>query len=155
SPDHRVECPAGGRHVSLSDKTSTTVDADAPGNDHQAGREPPEPAVTRADPRFWLGIATAVALGAAVRFAYLLHGAPEMPLSDGFTYHLSALRLADGFGYTSPVGDVGAPLGHQPPGWVTLLAAVSEAGGRSWRAHQVTGLVIGLGVILMAGLVGA
>jgi len=141
--------------VSLRDHTSPTVDADASANDHRAGRGPPEPAATRADPRFWFGIATAVALGAAVRFAYLLHGAPEMPLSDGFTYHQSALRLADGFGYTSAVGDVGAPLAHQPPGWVTLLAAVSKAGGRSWWAHQVTGLVIGLGVIVMAGLVGA
>jgi hypothetical protein len=141
--------------VSLVDKTSPTVDADGSVNGQEHGREPAEPAVTRADARFWLGIVTAVALGAAVRFAYLFHGAPEMPHSDGFTYHYSALRLADGLGYTSAVGDVGAQLAHQPPGWVTLLAGVAEAGGRSWRAHQVTGLVIGLGVIVMAGLVGA
>jgi hypothetical protein len=35
-----------------------------------------------------------------------------------------------------------------------VLAAVTEVGGRSMRAHQVTGLVIGLGVIAVAGLVG-
>jgi hypothetical protein len=37
---------------------------------------------------------------------------------------------------------------------VTLLAGVAEAGGRSMRAHQITGLIVGLGVILVAGLVG-
>ncbi len=35
-----------------------------------------------------------------------------------------------------------------------MLAVVTQLGFRSMRAHQVTGLVIGLGVILVAGLVG-
>jgi hypothetical protein len=62
--------------------------------------------------------------------------------------------VADGLGYTSSFGDIGAENAHHPPGWVTLLAGVTEAGGRSMRAHQVTGLVVGLGVILVAGLIG-
>jgi 4-amino-4-deoxy-L-arabinose transferase-like glycosyltransferase len=107
-----------------------------------------------ADSRFWFGIAAAVAAGAAVRFAYLFHGAPALVGGDGFDYHLSSLRLADGLGYTAAFGEVGAEYAHHPPGWVTLLAGVAELGGRSMWAHQVTGLVIGLGVILVAGLVG-
>ncbi len=35
-----------------------------------------------------------------------------------------------------------------------MLAAVTEAGGRSLWTHQVTGVVIGLGVVLLAGLIG-
>jgi 4-amino-4-deoxy-L-arabinose transferase-like glycosyltransferase len=111
-------------------------------------------AVGRADSRFWLGLTSAVAIGGAIRFAYLFHGAPMLVRSDGFTYHHEALRVADGLGYTSPIGDVGAEMAHHPPGWVTVLAGVAELGGRSMWAHQVTGLVIGLGVILVAGLVG-
>jgi hypothetical protein len=108
----------------------------------------------RADCRFWFGVASAVALGAVVRFVYLFHGAPVRVLGDGFDYHLRALRLADGLGYTSALGGGGAETAHHPPVWVTLLAGVAEAGGRSMRAHQITGLVIGLGLIVVAGLVG-
>jgi len=111
-------------------------------------------AVGPADSGFWLGVVGAVAIGAAIRFAYLFHGAPVWVLGDGFDYHLRALRLADGLGYTAAIGEPGAEYAHHPPGWVTLLAGVTELGGRSMRAHQVTGLVIGLGVILMAGLIG-
>jgi 4-amino-4-deoxy-L-arabinose transferase-like glycosyltransferase len=102
--------------------------------------------------RFWLGLVSAVAFGAVVRFAYLFNGAPTFVGGDGLDYHLSALRLADGLGYTSAFGD--GETAHHPPGWVTLLAAVTEAGGRSMRAHQAAGLALGLGVILLAGLVG-
>jgi 4-amino-4-deoxy-L-arabinose transferase-like glycosyltransferase len=111
-------------------------------------------AVEGTDRRFWVGIAGAVALGAAVRFVYLFHGAPRLAGGDGFAYHFDALRLADGLGYTSSMGNVGEEHAHHPPGWVTLLAGVSEAGGRSMWAHQVTGILIGLVLILVAGLVG-
>ena len=135
-------------------ETGATVESKS--FDHQARLTPvPEtPSLVSADRRFWLGVASAVAFGAAVRFIYLFHGAPVLVASDGFTYHFEALRIADGLGYTSPIGDVGAEWAHHAPGWVTLLAGVTEAGGDSMRAHQVTGLVIGLGVILLAGLVG-
>lgn len=106
------------------------------------------------DSLFWLGVAAAAALGAVIRFTYLFLGAPSSVWGDGLDYHLSALRLADGLGYTSPIVGPGAESAHHPPGWVTVLAAVTEAGGRSMRWHQVTGVVLGLGVIVLAGLVG-
>ena len=84
----------------------------------------------QADRRFWLGVACAVALGAVVRFTYLFHGAPVFVRGDGFDVPREALRLADGLGYTSAFGDTGAETAHHPPGWVTLLAGVTEAGGR-------------------------
>jgi 4-amino-4-deoxy-L-arabinose transferase-like glycosyltransferase len=107
-----------------------------------------------ADTRFWLGVVGAVVLGATIRFSYLFHGAPAWVLGDGFDYHIRAHRLADGLGYTSGLGGVGAEYAHHPPAWVTVLGGVTELGGRTMRAHQVTGVVIGLAVILVVGLVG-
>jgi hypothetical protein len=141
--------------VTLADQS---VDAADDAIDVEPKPSPLGRAVTRSisdpDSQFWLGIASAVALGAIIRFVYLFRGAPSMVLGDGYDYHLSALRLADGLGYTDAIGDVGTPTAHHPPGWVTLLAGVTEAGARSMWTHQVTGLVIGLGVVVMAGLVG-
>lgn len=131
-------------------ETVATVERASVTPEPPSDREPRD----RVDRRFWLGVLSAVALGAVVRFVYLFHGAPTLVGGDGFGYHFEALRIADGLGYTSPIGDVGAEFAHHPPGWVTLLAGVTKAGGRSMWVHQVTGLAIGLGVILLAGLVG-
>jgi Dolichyl-phosphate-mannose-protein mannosyltransferase len=119
-----------------------------------AGRSVPTRWTSSPDSLFWLGVLSSVGLGAVVRFVYLFHGAPALVLGDGIDYHSGAHRLADGFGYTSGFFNVGAEYAHHPPGWVTLLAGVTELGAGSMWAHQVTGIVIGLGVILVAGLVG-
>ena len=135
--------------MSLVDRTPTTVVVEEDAGADQATRRRLTP-----DGQFWLCMLAAVVLGAVVRFAYLLRAAPDRVGGDGFAYRLAGHRLADGLGYTVAIGDVGAPDAHHPPGWVTVLGLVSELGGRSFRAHQATGLVIGLGVILVAGLVG-
>jgi hypothetical protein len=107
-----------------------------------------------ADPWFWAAVMAAVGVGAVVRLTYLFHGAPTLVLSDGFLYHIESLGLADGMGYTMPTPAGRVEWAHNPPGWVTLLATVARAGWRSMRAQQVTGLLIGLGVVVVAGLVG-
>jgi len=135
-------------------EASTAVDSEPRRPDAQPEPAPARPRPAPANRRFWVGVASAVVLGAVVRFTYLFHGAPLVVLGDGFDYSASAVRLADGLGYTSSFGDTGAPNAHHPPGWKTVLAMVTEAGGRSMRAHQITGLVIGLGVVLLAGLIG-
>ena len=135
-------------------ESSTTAEGEPQERTPQPGGLPASPSSASPKARFWLAIACAVALGAAIRFAYLYLGAPSWVGGDGFDYHGSALRLADGMGYTSSLTNVGAEAAHHPPGWVTLLALVTKAGGRSMWAHQVTGLVLGLGVILVTGLVG-
>jgi 4-amino-4-deoxy-L-arabinose transferase-like glycosyltransferase len=73
---------------------------------------------------------------------------------DGFDYHFSALRLADGLGYTRFVGDVGAPAAHHPPGWTTLLGGVSWLGARSFRDHQLVGVVLGLVLVVLVAMIG-
>jgi 4-amino-4-deoxy-L-arabinose transferase-like glycosyltransferase len=158
----RLGTEAGGKQLTLVQRTSPTV---VVGTDTAVDRREPthEAVVARAqgsqwfaspERGFWLGVLFAVGLGAAVRFVYLFHGAPAWVLGDGLDYHSVAHRLADGFGYTSGLFNVGAEYAHHPPGWATLLAGVTEVGAGSMWAHQVTGIVIGLGVILMAGLVG-
>jgi 4-amino-4-deoxy-L-arabinose transferase-like glycosyltransferase len=124
----------------------------AEGQSHPADASAVPPRTT--DSRFWVALAVATAVGAVIRFMYLFHGAPVFPIGDGFSYHLEALRIADGLGYTSPVGDIGAELAHHPPGWVTVLAGVVELGFGDLRAHQVTGVIIGLAIIVVIGLVG-
>jgi 4-amino-4-deoxy-L-arabinose transferase-like glycosyltransferase len=137
--------------VSLVERARTT---DAPGEKTtEADQQAPGRRLTP-DRLFWLGILAAVALGAAVRSVYLFNAAPEIVLGDGLAYQASGHRLADGLGYTAAIGDIGAPNAHHPPGWTTVLGAVSRLGGRSVLAHQLTGVLIGLGVILVAGLVG-
>jgi hypothetical protein len=147
--------------VSLVDETSQTEHFDAavktPVRQPEPGHSdiPPMPPVGRTDLRFWLAVTTAVALGAVVRLSYLYSAAPALPGADGLDFHITALRLADGLGYTAgPLTNLGEEAAHDPPGWGTLLGGVAEAGGRSLRTHQLTALVIGLGVILLAGLVG-
>jgi len=132
----------------------TAVETESVDDEARRSEAPRRASAADTGGRFWFGIACAVALGAAVRFTYLFHAAPALVLGDGLDYHHSALRLADGLGFTSGLGDIGAEKAHHPPGWITVLAAVAEAGWRSMRAQQVTGVVLGLGVIVLAGLIG-
>jgi 4-amino-4-deoxy-L-arabinose transferase-like glycosyltransferase len=158
----RLGSKAGGKQLSLVDRTSASVAVGpVPSTESEGATREPRLDGTRPrrwsaspDGRFWLGVLAAAGLGAVVRLIYLFHGAPALVLGDGFDYHQSAHRLADGLGYTAALGDVGAEYAHHPPGWVTLLAGMTELGGGSMRAHQVTGLAIGVCVIAVAGLVG-
>src|SRR5215471_328626 len=106
----------------------------------------------RAETHFNALLFGAAALGAEVRLTYVLRDHRLLIGGDGYDYHFSALRLADGLGYTSAAGDVGAPYAHHPPGWVTLLGIVSWFGGRTIRAHQLVGVAIGIGIVILAGL---
>ena len=103
----------------------------------------------------------------------------ELP-GDGFSYHHSALLLADGEGFIDPArfiyggaqesvffGDKATPSaatalppGHReptaghPPAWTVLLAGVSLLGLRSVIAHQITGAVVGSLGVVMVGVLG-
>ena len=104
---------------------------------------------------FWLALSGAVVLGAAIRLLYVLTDDRTVIGGDGYTYHADALRLGAGLGYTTTgFNGIPEPIAHHPPGWVTVLGAVSWLGGRSLEAHQLVGVVIGLGVVVVTGLVG-
>lgn len=113
--------------------------------------------VTRSslDRRFGWMLGAVVALGAAIRLFYVLTDHRAVIGGDGYDYHASALRLADGLGYTQAAfGNIGAPIAHHPPGWVTFLGAMSWLGARSVRDHQLVTVAVGLVVIALTGLVG-
>jgi len=146
--------------VSLDQSTTTVVAGEDAGPDQEDPSRGRRRAGLRTrrdltpDQRFWLCMLAAVALGALVRLVYLYNAAPVLVKGDGLDYYLVSHRVADGLGFTGALGREGAAYAHHPPGWLAVLAAVTKLGADSMRAAQITGLVIGLGVILMAGLVG-
>jgi 4-amino-4-deoxy-L-arabinose transferase-like glycosyltransferase len=111
-------------------------------------------AAPTADRPFVRSLLLAILVGAFIRFGYVLADDRFLVGGDGFTYHLEALRLADGLGYTSAFGDVGAETANHPPGWVSLLGLAAKLGARSFRAHQLVGVVIGLGLVALVGWIG-
>jgi len=100
-----------------------------------------------------------VALAACVHLAYVLtyqgglsRGGPIG--GDGEIYHIVALRMADGLGYSLAVLGASAPYFKNPPGWASVLAVVSWLGARSRLDHQLVGVVVGLGIVVVTALVG-
>jgi hypothetical protein len=67
---------------------------------------------------------------------YLSHGAPAWAVGDGLDYHSLALCVADGYGFTSGLFNVGAEYEHHPPGWAMLRAGITEMGAGSMWAHE-------------------
>ena len=62
------------------------------------------------------------------------------------------MLLADGRGYVDGLFDVGAPLAHHPPGWVTTLGVVSRLGFRTVRDHQLFTAMLGLVLVVVVAL---
>ncbi len=119
--------------------------------------EPDEDRSRPIDPekrRFWIGVLVIAVVGAAIRLGYVLTDHRIIIGGDGFDYHYSALRLADGLGFVRAFGDVGVPAAHLPPGWTTLLGGVSWLGLRSLRDHQLVGVALGLTLVVLAAMIG-
>jgi hypothetical protein len=114
----------------------------------------PEPGRPWSERNFWVALLVVVVAAAVVRVVDVLGDHRFWPGGDGFDYHFSALRLAQGLGYTRGVGTIGVAAAHHPPGWTTLLGGISWLGATSFRDHQFVGVVLGLGVVALAGLVG-
>lgn len=107
--------------------------------------------------RFGPALAVSLTVGGLIRLVYVLSfgGLPYPPIGgDGFSYHLEALRLADGLGYTSALWDVGAQTAHHPPAWVTVLGGFSALGLDTIHEHQLLGVLIGMLVIVVSAVVG-
>ncbi len=107
--------------------------------------------------RFGPALAVSLAVGGLIRLLYILmvFGANDPTLGgDGLGYHLEALRLADGLGYTSAMWAVGAETAHHPPGWVTFLGGVSALGFDTIHEHQLLGVLIGMMVVAVCAVIG-
>ena len=99
----------------------------------------------------------AVSVGALIRFLYIATfvGRTEPAVGgDGWSYHLDAIRLSDGLGYTDGLFRIGEQVAHHPPGWVTVLGGFSALGIDSIQGHQMIAAAIGVLVILLAAFIG-
>ena len=105
--------------------------------------------------RFWPAVAIITAVAAVAAAVLRPHRHRPVVGGDGLDYHLGALRLADGLGYTRGLGRHRRPARvHPPPGWTTLLGGVSWLGARSVQDHQLVGVALGLAVVVLAAMVG-
>ena len=107
--------------------------------------------------RFGVALVVSLAVGGIIRLFYVFSffGRPDPIIrGDGFSYHLEALRLADGLGYTAAMWDVGAQSAQHPPLWVTVLAGFSALGLDTIHEQQLLGVFIGLLVIVVAAVIG-
>ena len=106
--------------------------------------------------RFGPALVVSLIAGGSIRLLYtlLVFGATDPKLGgDGLSYHLEALRLAEGLGYTSAMWDIGAQTAHHPPAWVTLLGGVSALGFDTIHEHQMLGVLIGVLVIAVSAVI--
>jgi hypothetical protein len=119
--------------------------------------------------RFSFRLALVVALGLAVRLAYLwfsrkgtcnfLYPAdrPAGCAGDSYVYHWGGRLLAEGKGFIVPTdyiasgGAVHKAGADHPPLFTLLLGLVSWLGGTTWLAHQYVSVVIGTASVAVAG----
>jgi hypothetical protein len=114
---------------------------------------------------FWLaGLAV---VGLAVRLGYALALPAAHGAGDDVWYHTVANGLVDGRGFSDPFVSLGRhgqlllgtageriPTAFHLPLFPALLAAASELGADSYRAHQVVGCLLGAGTVAIVGLIG-
>jgi hypothetical protein len=108
-------------------------------------------------------LAAIAAAGLALRVVYTLtvgrHDNPASAFGDAFFFHTVANLLADGHGFSHPFywlsDHYAAPTAAHPPLWPVVLSLFSKLGATGQTAHRLVGDLVGSGVIVVAGLLGA
>ena len=134
--------------------TSLTVDRDVDATeiDHEAER--------RRRRRFWIILGLIMALGLAIRVAFILIRQSNAPFStgDAYWYHFQAKLVADGKGFLNPFqyyrNGVVTQGGDHPPGLVAILTVFDKLGIGSVQAQRVGLSVMGIGSVALIGLTG-
>jgi peptidoglycan/LPS O-acetylase OafA/YrhL len=147
--------------------TATTPDTTAspgplgdPGRDQAAAAPVPGAAPGPGRPRrFWWWLGAIVGGALVLRLTYLLGWrTPWDVIGDPYYYHHGANLLADGEGYLHPYRYLlfgeRSPGADHPPGFMTVLAAFSWLGLRSFFQHQVISCLIGAAGVAGMGLAG-
>lgn len=134
----------------------------------------PEPGESGEAPRPWWrtfagGLSLITLVGLVLRVVYVVgarHGVcgggilVEGCPGDAWVYRHSALLLADGHGFVSPVdwavshGRLHLASADHPPLLIVVLAGASWLGLRSWLAHGLVIALIGTASVVVAGLLG-
>jgi 4-amino-4-deoxy-L-arabinose transferase-like glycosyltransferase len=113
----------------------------------------PSTAPTR---RFWLILGVIVAVGFAIRLAYVLVDRQYLTFGgDAFYYHAAANLFADGRGFIDPFHAAQSiETAQHPPLYTIWLSIPSVLGMRSQTTHLVWSAVLGTGTVLVLGLTG-
>jgi 4-amino-4-deoxy-L-arabinose transferase-like glycosyltransferase len=105
----------------------------------------------------------------AIRLVYVFtYGKGTKGLGDFQFYNWTSQLIADGRGFISPFALVyelqEEPTAAHPPAWPFLLAGVSKVfgdgsivgdfAGTDYMAHRLTGVVLGVGLVVLLGLIG-
>ncbi len=148
--------------------TATTPDTTAspgpepgdPGRDQPVAEPAPGAVTGPGRPRrFWWWLGAIVGGALVLRLTYVLGWrTPWDVIGDPYYYHHGANLLADGEGYVHPyrylLFGVRSPGADHPPGFMTVLAAFSWLGLRSFFQHQVISCLIGAAGVAAMGLAG-
>lgn len=105
---------------------------------------------------FTIGVLGIGGFGLALRVVRVFVAGPsELPVGDGFAFHLEANGIATGHGFGTPGGPYFSlvPSAQHPPLFPLLLSISSVFGGRSVLAHQLMCcLFTALGVVAVGYL---
>jgi 4-amino-4-deoxy-L-arabinose transferase-like glycosyltransferase len=128
------------------------------------------PTARSASPRrFGMALAAVAAAALAIRLIYVFtYGKGTKGLGDFQFYNWTSQLIADGHGFISPFALVyelrEEPTAAHPPAWSFLLAGVSKVfgdgttvgdfAGTDYMAHRLTGVVLGVGLVVLLGLLG-
>ena len=109
--------------------------------------------------RFALALLAVVALGLAVRVAFIVTVEPEVPaVGDASAYRLLAEHLAEGHGYVRPYDleefGIERPTAEFPPLWPALLSVAPRAGIDSLTGQRLAAALVGSTGIALVGLLG-
>ena len=118
-----------------------------------------EPAPRRQSPPFAPALAAIAVVALAVRIAFIVWVAPQVPtLGDATAYHLLAANLAHGRGYIRPFDDLllhlRRPTAEYPPLFPLLLALPARLGAHSVEQQRIFLAFVGAGTVSLVGLLG-
>ena len=130
-------------------------------DDAPDGGTAPDPSVDRSGGRgFWIWVGGAMALGLAVRLAFVLikQSQVELRTSDNYWYHMQAKLVADGRGFLDPFllrnAGIEAPGAQHPPGFVLILTVLDLLGIDTPQGQRIVMTFVGTASILVIALLG-
>ncbi len=146
--------------VSRASTRTADTDADAPQGAAPDGVEAattaPAP-VTRAF-LWWLGGIMAVGLAIRVAFVLIRQSSVELVTGDAYWYHFQAKLVAEGRGFLHPFDfykdGIVAPGADHPPGFVLILAALDAIGIDSPQGQRLTMCLVGTASIAVIAFLG-
>jgi 4-amino-4-deoxy-L-arabinose transferase-like glycosyltransferase len=109
--------------------------------------------------RFRIGLAIVVAVGLAIRLAYvLIVKGDQAPRGDAITYFLQGRQVADGHGFVNAgllaFRGISLPVADHPPLFTFFLALLDLLGIRTFLGARLGVAIVSVVTLVLVGLVG-